>query len=263
MILDFLFPKTCQVCGQNVSSDGCCVTCWKNVRFCQKPWCEICGIPLVVPSARLCHSCLRHPPFFDVHRSLFYYGDEIARVIMGLKHGRDRSCVPWLAQLLYKHHRLLIEDGQCTVGIIPVPLHWSRLAFRCFNQSAVLAKAFIAHAKNPRLAYWPRALVRQRKTRSQAGLSPQERLSNVNGAFRVHPLWAGRIASSRILLLDDVFTTGATLNACAHVLKAHGAQSVSALTIAQTVPWENLNAYAFSPSLAQSTTPLFPAKHAV
>jgi ComF family protein len=160
-------------------------------------------------------------PLFNSHRALWTYGPLSRRIIFGLKHGRQRYLAdlvaPWLVPLALQH------PVDC---IIPVPLNADRLARRGFNQAALLATAL---GQCTGIPVWLNGLIRPLKTPSQGGFSAVQRRENVMGVFSSPNMWHGQ----KILLVDDVFTTGATLNACAYALRESRAHHVHAITLAK------------------------------
>jgi ComF family protein len=210
-----------------------CAPCWARVAGLAAPLCRTCGDPL--PSWRTvslalerCAACRRHPGAIDGGRSASDYDGVLREIIHAFKYQGRRSLARPLAQLLAAAGDDLLRDAAC---VVPVPLHpWRRLR-RGFNQAADLAQRL-----GPPSVH---ALWRTRATVAQAGLSAAARRRNMRGAFRLSPLLRQQTRRSRIddavvVLVDDVRTTGATLDACARVLKAAGAREVRALTVART-----------------------------
>ena len=207
-----------------------CDVCWASIRPLSPPFCIRCGDPL--PSWRTislamsrCARCRRSNGALDCARAAGDYEGALRQIIHAFKYEGRRSLAVPLGLLLRHAGRDIVDDTQC---LVPVPLHlWRRLT-RGFNQAADLAATFdrpVVHA-----------LRRHRATRSQTGLTAAGRRRNVSGAFRLAAVARGSIAGKRVLLVDDVRTTGATLDACARVLKEAGAREVRALTLARAVP---------------------------
>lgn len=226
-LFDQIFPYQCPVCREIVSGDGLCSECWKQFLFIRDPLCSVCGEPFgcAIGEEELCDRCQKSPPFFDRHRSVFCYRELSKRLIFRLKHGGDQSVLPLLISLCIPVAMPLLRDISL---ILPVPLHNTRLARRGFNQASLVAVR-LAHSFG---LSCPRSLlIRRKNTDSQGAIPADQRWKNVWGAFDVRD--PERIQGLRILLIDDVFTTGATLNACAYALKEAGALSVEALTLAK------------------------------
>lgn len=204
-----------------MQTPGFCASCWLQLDFIIEPYCALCGNPMRIESRVLCRSCLNQTLLLNSHRSLWLYGPLSRRIIFSLKHGRQRYLAdlmaPWMVPLVW-HHPI-----DC---IIPVPLHPKRLAKRGFNQSALLAKAIGRLTGIPVMYH---GLSRLFKTESQGRFSAQQRKDNVMGVFSSTLSWNHQ----KIMLIDDVFTTGATLNACAYALRQSGAHHVHAVTIAK------------------------------
>lgn len=238
-MLDTLLPPRCVATGEIVDAQGMLSSAfWSQLQFIENPFCKICGIPFSFDIANdaLCAACIDRPPLFDQSRSAVTYNDASRKLVLSFKYG-DRlhavhTFVPWM-----------IRAGQELIAladfIIPVPLHQRRLRERRFNQSALLAqeiarRTLSSSGKN----YIPDALLRIRHTVPQNGLTAKDRDRNVHGAFVVNDRWRSSLRDRNILLVDDVFTTGATLNECARILKSVRAASVNVLTIARVTKEE-------------------------
>ena len=235
-LLDVALPPRCLSCGATVTGDGgLCAECWETVPFLSAPYCSCCGYPFDVAIGEdvLCGPCLRKRPLFDRARAAFAYDEESRRMVIDYKH-RDRTdMAPALARWMMQAGARLIAEADV---ITPVPLHWSRLVARRFNQSAELARRI---ARESGTDYAPDLLRRRRRTPSQTGLAARDRARNVKGAFRLGRAGVAAITGKRILLVDDVLTTGATVSACAGVLKWAGASAVDVLTAARVVRAED------------------------
>ena len=234
--LDLLLPPRCLACGHEITgAEGLCPECWNDLRLLAPPWCRCCGFPLPYASAEapLCASCAARAPAFDRARSAVRYDASSSRLILGFKRGGRLDGVGLFARWMAQAGEELLAD---TDLILPVPLHRWRLVRRGFNQSAVLAQRI---ARISGRAWHPGLLRRHRATLSQQGLSASERERNITStAFGVPR--PERIAGARVLLVDDVLTTGATVAACVTVLRRAGAQSVDVLTLARVVRDEAL-----------------------
>jgi ComF family protein len=229
-VLDLLFPPLCLGCRALVGEPGFCTECWSRITFLDGPGCACCGLPFAVAleGETLCAGCLAQPPAFDKARAIMAYDDNSNSAILALKHADRLDLVPGFSRWLTRTGQALLEDSDV---IVPVPLHRSRLWRRRYNQSAELARRL---AVSWRRVYEPLALVRSRATASQGAMAgPKARRRNVMGAFKVPD--PTRIRGKRVLLLDDVLTTGATVQACARALKRAGAERVHVLVLARVV----------------------------
>jgi ComF family protein len=231
--LDVVFPPLCVACRTRVAEPhSLCSRCWNAMSFLEGPACVRCGAPFDLdPGAdTVCGPCHARPRAFDRARALARYDDASKGLILAFKHGDRLDHSPAFARWLERAGRPLLEEADV---IVPVPLHRWRLWHRRYNQAAVLAAGI------GRLTGTPvdhRALERRRATPSQGVMpSASARRRNVLGAFVVTPTRIAAIRGKRVLLVDDVFTTGATLDACARALKRAGAAAVDALTIARVV----------------------------
>lgn len=232
-LLDFLYPPLCLLCRRSVGDGGhLCSVCWSNIDFLDGPVCSCCGAPFEIdPGAdMLCAACQARPPAYDAARSVMRYEETSKRPILALKHGDRLDLAPTFAEWLARAGRELLEMSDI---IVPVPLHRRRLWARRYNQAALLAKAL---ARRVDKAYDPLILWRTRPTPSQGEMrSAKARRRNVMGAFRVARTKAATVGGRAVLLIDDVMTTGATVEACARTLKRSGAEQVFVLTLARVV----------------------------
>ncbi len=233
LLLDLLFPPLCIACRAPVAEPhSLCAACWREVSFLEGPECGQCGLPFDVDPGgeTLCATCHAHPPSFERARSVMRYDEASKGPIVALKRADRLDIVPAFARWLDRSGRPLLADADL---IVPVPLHPIRLWQRRFNQAALLAGAL---SRMSGVSADPLALIRTRPTRSQGAMpSAKARRRNVRGAFKVPPARRTAIEGLTILLVDDVFTTGATLEACAKALKRAGAARVLVLTLARVV----------------------------
>lgn len=230
VLVDLVAPPACLACDTRIGAQGgLCPRCWGEMRFIERPFCEILGTPFPHDQGPGAVSlpALADPPPFERLRSVVLYDERARALVSGLKFADRGDLARWMAQWMLVAGRELLADCQI---VIPVPLHWRRLQERRYNQSAELARPLALGAG---LACLPLALVRHRATQSQIGLSALARSRNVQGAFRVPTESRPQIEGRRILLVDDVYTTGATVKACARALKRAGASDIDVLTFAR------------------------------
>lgn len=240
LALDAVLPPLCLGCRTPVAgTQGLCPSCWGRITWLGPPLCACCGTPFPFDpdpagdpgeaETLLCGACLRDPPPFAHARAAFVYDEASRGLILGFKHADRTQAAPAFGAWLARSGAALLAEADL---VAPVPLHWTRLLRRRFNQSALLAQqAASATAR----AYVPDLLVRERRTRSQGGLDRDQRRRNVRRAFAVRPCYQERIAGARVVIVDDVYTTGATLAECAKVLLRAGAGAVDVLTLARVV----------------------------
>lgn len=209
-----------------------CPECWQKIQFLDEPLCACCGLPFEIDPGRetLCAACHARPPAFDRARAIMRYDEPSRGPILALKHADRLDLTPAFGRWLERGGRALIEESDL---ILPVPLHPYRLWSRRYNQSAELARVLARQTGKP--AHFA-ALQRGRPTPSQGAMpSASARRRNMRGAFRISPGHKSAIAGRNILLLDDVLTTGATVEACARALKRAGAAKVFVLALARVV----------------------------
>ena len=245
-VLDLVLPPRCLGCGELVERQGTlCVSCWSAVTFLADPLCRRCGLPFAFDAGSdeppektgdgpagdgyECGACLAEPPPFERARAVMRYDDASRPLLLGFKHGDRTEAAPPFAGWMARGGAELLADAELGA---PVPLHWRRLLARRYNQAALLAWP-LARQAGARAV--PDLLLRRRATPSQGRLSRAERARNVAGAFAVNPRHAALLRGRRLLLVDDVMTTGATVSACARVALRAGAAAVDVLVLARAV----------------------------
>lgn len=218
--LDLLFPPRCVVCSQ--LGTWFCTDCLASVKLVPQPVCPRCGQPM--PREGLCSKCRTNPPQLDGIRSVAVHCGAMRQAIHHFKYRRRQELADPLGQMLFGYWR---EANLAVDLVVPVPLHSSRQKERGYNQATLLAGVL---AEKAELTLNATGLTRTRATAPQVGLGADERAANVHNAF----LWMdGGLDDVRVLLIDDVCTTGATLEACGLALRRSGAKSVWALTLAR------------------------------
>jgi ComF family protein len=230
-VRDALWPPHCIGCGTTVEGQpGLCPACWKSLTFISAPQCVRCGLPFPyeVADKAVCAACAAEPPAYGRGRAAVLYDDASRRLVLGFKHGDRLDATGLLAGWIAFAARDLIGAADL---IVPVPLHWLRLAARRYNQAAVLARRL---AQQTQIAYAPGLLVRRRRTAPLGHKGRSERRKAVKGAFAVPDEARTRLDGRRVLLVDDVLTSGATAEECAKVLKKAGAAAVDVVALART-----------------------------
>ncbi len=226
-VVDYALPPRCPGCGEIVEAEHrFCLACWQALHFIGAPCCERCGLPFEYEGEGECGACLAHPPAFDRMRAAVAYGDIARAVALKLKYSGRPGVAETLAHLMQRH----LRSGDPQAVLAPVPLHRWRIWKRGYNQSGLIASAL---ARRTALTVELGLLERTKRTPPLKGLGPRERALTVRGAFRVP---RAELAKGRtIVLVDDVFTSGATAGACAKALKRAGAARVEILCWARVV----------------------------
>src|SRR5215469_7971207 len=227
-VVDVILPPRCLACGEIVEEpDALCGRCWGGITFFAPPWCAGCGLPFPHPMGEdaVCADCARERRAWDRARAVMRYDRKSRPLLLGLKHADQTHVAKAFGRWMQRAGDELLAAAEL---LVPVPLHWTRLFQRRYNQAALLADSIHAAGGPPVAAD---CLVRRRKTPSQGHLGPVARERNVRGAFGVRsPV---DVAGRRLVIIDDVMTTGATVDECARVLKRAGATWVGVLTMAR------------------------------
>jgi ComF family protein len=239
-LVDWLYPPSCRACGGRIhgrDAEYFCSACWPQIRLVDHPLCDLCGRPFldVAGDDHRCGVCLARSMYFIRARAWGCYPRDdmsehpLRQVIQKFKYGRKVSLGKPLGRLMTEGCEEFLAGCQVDL-IIPVPLHPKRLRWRGFNQSLLLAKQVSRKYSVP---MDPFVLYRSRETLPQTQLTEDERRKNVRGAFETDPNKS--LKQKSILLVDDVYTSGATVNECSRVLMRAGAGEVIVLTLARTI----------------------------
>lgn len=227
-----VYPPACVACGAATGEPhGLCSRCWGGIGFIERPYCERLGTPFAVDLGvpLLSPAAMADPPVFQRARAACRYEGPARDLVHRLKYGDRLELARTLGPMMARAgHELLAEADL----IVPVPLHRSRLWWRRFNQAVALAQAVSRLSGHPVDSF---ALLRRKRTRPQVGLTRAERAANLQGAFRVTEEAKPRLQGKRIVLIDDVLTTGSTANAASRALLRGGAKTIDVLVFARVV----------------------------
>jgi ComF family protein len=225
--LDLASPRVCAACREPVEGQGLCRACWSNLSFITRPYCERLGIPLVHDPGPgiLSIEAIADPPAYQRSRAAVRFDDISRALVHGLKYSDRLNLAPMMGRWLCHAGREVLAGAD---ALVPVPLHWRGRWARRFNQSTMLA---VSAASGVPIAAG--ALKRVKATVQQVGLSRSERATNVQGAFRVPPEGKAAVAGRRLVRVDDVLTSGVTLDGCARALLRVGAANVDVLVFAR------------------------------
>lgn len=230
--VDMVWPPTCIQCRTAIQdAHGLCPACWRGLSLIEKPYCERLGAPFAVDHGgpMLSPEAIATPPAFDHARAVALYDDTARALVTKLKFSDRADLALTMGRMMAAAGRDLLEHADV---IVPVPLHRLRFWQRRYNQAALLAAALSRASGVPHHDAW---LARVRRTSPQIGLSKNQRAANLAGAFRVPENHAMAIAGQHVILVDDVFTTGATVSAAARALRRAGAKRIDVLTFAHAL----------------------------
>ncbi|MDR2934250.1 MAG: ComF family protein [Rickettsiales bacterium] len=230
---NIIFPSTCHVCKEVIHCPGVCDECWKGLVFITNPKCKLCGFPFEfydvesnINTDLVCLRCLKDKPDFDRAVAVLKYNDAAKKIVLPFKHSDRTNLRYFISDLMVatiSSENDILDDLDF---IIPVPLHFKRLLKRKYNQAALLATCISQKVSAPYL----NALRRIRFSESQGHLSLKKRRENIKNCFDIRLQCVKKIINKNILLIDDVMTTGATVNECAKMLKKAGAKKVYVLS---------------------------------
>ena len=232
LLLDLLVPPQCLACGEAMTTpQALCARCWPTLRFIGRPMCSVCGIPLDfdLGGEAVCGACARRRPRYVRARAALVYDEASRPLILAFKNSDRTDAAPAFAGWMARAGGAVLDGAG---GLVPVPLHWTRLFTRRYNQAALLAAAI---GRLTGVAVRPDALIRTRRTEKMRAMGATARARNVAGVFAVRPAARSWLAGRSIVLIDDVMTTGATIDGCVAALLAAGAGQVSVLALARTV----------------------------
>ena len=225
-VVDLALPPRCPGCGTIIAElHSFCSDCWRKIEWLGDSGCAACGLPLLATDIQTCAACLASPPVIERTRAAVAYGETTRTLPLRLKYSRKVA----LAKTMARYMRPLVDDSGDPI-LVPVPLHRGRLWARGFNQAGLLAREL---ARQCGIVHDPFALIRRKRTSALKGMSPQQRRREVAGAFAVADPAA--LAGRKIILADDVLTTGSTAIACAKALRRAGASQVQLICWARVV----------------------------
>lgn len=232
--IDVVLPPRCPISGEIVGKQGeLSPETWQQIDFIHAPFCIRCGIPFSFETdgndTTECTECLQNSPAYNKARSCVYYNDTSKDLLLKFKHADQTFIVHCFIPWLLKTGQVFFEE---TDYIVPVPLHRSRLMKRKYNQAGIIAKQL---SKKTDIPACLDGVLRTRSTAVQGSEGAKNRHKNVRNAFGVNPKWQETLAQKSILLIDDVYTSGATATECTKALYCAGADNVNVLTVARVV----------------------------
>jgi ComF family protein len=227
MLLDSLYPRRCAVCDSVLgkAEQGCCQDCYSKLAWVAQPFCYICGKPLMNEEQEYCGDCSKWKKTFAVNRALLLYDDSMRASLARFKFQNRREYASFYAQEIANRLGAVILSWQPD-ALIPVPIHKNKRSARGFNQAERLAVELGKRLELPVVTDW---LVRDVETVAQKQLNNIERLKNLENAFHLRD---NGVKLDKVVIVDDIYTTGATLEACSRILKSGGSREVYGITVA-------------------------------
>ena len=228
-IIDYILPTRCFSCASLVQGEsGFCSQCWQSFNFISKPFCGCCGRSFTInlDHQAMCGNCIKSPPSYDMARSLFKFDETTKKLIHSFKYYDQTILGTKFARMLVARYGRELDGADL---IIPVPMHKLKRLLRMYNQAGVLA---VAIGKETGKRVEQGLLKKTKWTKPQTYLQRAQRLKNIAGSISL--VDASVVDGKKVILVDDVITTGTTLNACARILKKAGAKAVIAISIAST-----------------------------
>ncbi len=223
-----VFPPQCPCCGKLLSfdeyGDGFCRPCKGKIRYVHEPTCKVCGKALNDPVEEYCNDCKKVRHVFTQSKAVYIYDGGIKNAMYRLKYGNHKDFARVFARDMAKMHGKYLKYREIDL-IVPVPMNAAKRRTRGYDQAALLAREL---ASETGLCFSDKVLVRARKTRPQKELNDVERRKNLKNAFK---MGRSSVKSRKVLLVDDIYTTGSTMDACAEVLMKAGARAVYGMTV--------------------------------
>ena len=230
-LLNFLFPPKCIICDDYGAVTDVCSQCWGKFTFLSKPYCSICSYPFAYENDEkaICGYCIMNKPKYDRAISLLKYDNHSKRLIHKFKYQDQLHILDYFVDLLLNLGKEVIDQADV---IVPVAMHQYKLLKRGYNQAALLAMRIAAKRK---ILYLPQLLIKKQNSTAQAGLDKMQREKNIKNSFKLNAQYSQQIINKKVLLIDDVMTTGATINECCKMLSAAKPSKIFVLTLAKRV----------------------------
>lgn len=230
-VTDIFYPKICYLCNAPLQANGLCHECWNKIIFIENPTCKTCANPFAYDMGDeiSCAQCMQNDMYIDYAKTTMKYDKNTRKLIMGYKNHNCFYLTNLFCNLMNNAIREWVTDLHY---IIPIPLHHWRFFWRGYNQAAVLAKHLSKITQIPCL---PDGLLKVKWTQSQSNFNKEDRKKNILNAFEINHVYEMQIKNKNILIIDDVTTTGATLNCAAKILKKSGVRNIYCTTIAKSI----------------------------
>jgi len=229
--LNLIFPIKCIICDSYKSQRDVCSDCWGNISFITKPCCFICGISFSYENDEkaICGHCVAKKPAYNKSISILKYDEYSKKIIHKFKYQDNLHLLDYLVSLMNNLGVSIISQADY---IVPVPMHKYKLLKRGYNQAALLAMRI---AKKNNIKYLPELLIKKKNTLAQADLKKDQRVNNIKNTIVINKKYVNLISEKKILIIDDVITTGATIDECSNIIRKYNPSSILVLSLAKSV----------------------------
>lgn len=230
-LLNFLFPEKCLICEKHIEQNKICNDCWGKCTFITKPYCSLCSHPFEYETSdnAICGACVMKKPKYDRGISIFKYDEYSKKLIHSFKYKDQLHILDYFINLIINRAKDILDN---TDIIAPIPIHKHKLLKRGYNQAALLA---FNVAKKTKIYYCPQLLIKDKSTPPQAGLNKSQREKNIKNSFKLNSKFSKNIEGKKILLIDDVITTGATIKECCKILQKAKPAKIFVISLAKRV----------------------------
>jgi len=228
-LINLIFPARCIACESYNTQADLCSPCWSQLTFITRPYCNLCSLPFAYEDEAdsICGHCIKQKPQYDQAISILKYDDDSQKLIHKFKYRDQLHILNYLVNLMSNIGKDIIQEADI---IIPVAMYKYKLLKRGYNQAALLAMKI---ASKNKILYLPQVLIKKKNSPAQAGLKKEERIKNIKNTFELNAKFIKRIQGKKILLIDDVITTGSTIDECCKILSKANPSKILVLTLAK------------------------------
>jgi ComF family protein len=230
-LINLIFPTRCVACESYNTQADICSDCWSKLTFITKPYCNLCSLPFAYEDDQdtICGHCIKQKPQYDKAIAILKYNPDSQKLIHSFKYRDQLHILNYLVNLMSNIGKDIIQEADI---IIPVAMYKYKLLKRGYNQAALLAMKIASKNKIP---YLPQVLIKKKNSIAQIGLTKEQRIKNIKNTFELNSKFIKQVQGKRILLIDDVITTGSTINECCKILRKASPSKIFVLTLAKRI----------------------------